>query len=193
MTMPLRAKLGEAEEFAIRKEHWLREKLAERPVPTRLDIGATIPIDGIPREIIAGTGRTCRLDASTIAVPGTNDRIPARLKVFLKDRARAKFLAASTAYAGQVGREFTKITLRDTRSRWGSCTATGNLMYSWRLIMAPSDVLEYVAAHEVSHLVELNHSPAFWGLVQQIYGDHAAQRKWLRNHGAKLHAMNFTY
>ncbi|MEY3959547.1 MAG: hypothetical protein RIR14_200, partial [Pseudomonadota bacterium] len=81
--------------------------------------------------------------------------------------------------------------LRDTRSRWGSCTAEGALMYSWRLIMAPPPVLRYVAAHEVAHLVEMNHSPQFWAVVDRLYPGWEAQRAWLRSHGSALHGLRF--
>jgi len=90
-----------------------------------------------------------------------------------------------------LGRGYQRLSLRDTRSRWGSCTADAGLMYSWRLIMAPPDVLRYVAAHEVAHLQEMNHSPAFWALVQQLYGDYRTPRGWLRQHGAGLHSYRF--
>jgi predicted metal-dependent hydrolase len=82
--------------------------------------------------------------------------------------------------------------MRDTRSRWGSCSSQGTLMYSWRLIMAPPEVLRYVAAHEVAHLAEMNHSPAFWQVVQTLYGAHHRERGWLREHGASLHKYRFT-
>ncbi|MBE0554766.1 MAG: M48 family metallopeptidase, partial [Rhodobacteraceae bacterium] len=94
-------------------------------------------------------------------------------------------------YAGLLGRRVTGITLRDTRSRWGSCTAAGRLMFSWRLIMAPPAVLDYVAAHEAAHLVEMNHSPAYWAVVGRIFPGWQAQRGWLRRHGPGLHALRF--
>ena len=85
-----------------------------------------------------------------------------------------------------------RITLRDTRSRWGSCSHEGALMYSWRLIMAPPAVLTYVAAHEVAHMLEMNHSDRFWAVVDQLYPGWEAQRRWLHTQGAALHALRFT-
>jgi predicted metal-dependent hydrolase len=85
----------------------------------------------------------------------------------------------------------TQISLRDTRSRWGSCSAEGRLMYSWRLIMAPPSVLDYVAAHEVAHLVQMNHSEAFWAVVQGLYPGWQRQRDWLRHQGGALHVWDF--
>jgi predicted metal-dependent hydrolase len=90
-----------------------------------------------------------------------------------------------------VGRSYTSLALRDTRSRWGSCSPDGRLMYSWRLIMAPPQVLDYVAAHEVAHLVELNHSPAYWRVVTGICPDWKRHRDWLRTHGSSLHRLRF--
>jgi predicted metal-dependent hydrolase len=106
--------------------------------------------------------------------------------------ARDRLVAASEHYADLLGRPFGKVSLRDTRSRWGSCTSEGNLMYSWRLILAPVDVLNYVAAHEVSHLAEMNHSQAFWSEVERLMPGYAAPRKWLKQHGAELHRFQFT-
>ncbi len=90
-----------------------------------------------------------------------------------------------------AGRNYSRLTLRDTRSRWGSCSASGALSYSWRLILAPSEVLDYVAAHEVAHLKEMNHSSAFWDTVTRIHGPYEVQRGWLRSDGAALHRYRF--
>ncbi|MGR3469034.1 MAG: M48 family metallopeptidase, partial [Shimia sp.] len=114
-----------------------------------------------------------------------------RLQAWLKVQARDRLAAASDHYAGLLGRPYTRLTLRDTRSRWGSCTADAGLMYSWRLILAPSEVLRYVAAHEVANLKEMNHSPAFWAIVAQLYPGHESPRRWLREHGAELHRYRF--
>ena len=114
-----------------------------------------------------------------------------KVKALLKARARDMLATVSDDYAAALGRPYTRLTLRDTRSRWGSCTSDGGLMYSWRLIMAPPEVLHYVAAHEVAHLQEMNHSAAFWAVVEQLYGDYAAPRRWLRKEGDRLHRVTF--
>ena len=124
-------------------------------------------------------------------MPGPPAQVPARLKGFLRAQARADITAAVRAHSARLGRPFARLSLRDTRSRWGSCSAEGNLMLSWRLVMAPPAVLDYVAAHEVAHLVELNHSPRFWALVERLCPDHATQRRWLAENGTALHRYRF--
>ena len=114
-----------------------------------------------------------------------------RLRAWLTDLARERLTAAADRHAAALGRRYGRITLRDTRSRWGSCSAQGALMFSWRLVLAPPQILEYVAAHEVAHLAEMNHSAAFWAHVNRLYGPHAAPRRWLRGHGAELHRYQF--
>ena len=103
-----------------------------------------------------------------------------------------RLVAASDHYAAQIGRKVAQVTLRDTRSRWGSCTHEGALMYSWRLVMAPPSVLTYVAAHEVAHMVEMNHSDRFWAVVDRLYPGWQPQRDWLKRQGTALHAIRFT-
>ena len=105
--------------------------------------------------------------------------------------ARDVLATACDAYAARLGRPYAGLTLRDTRSRWGSCSSAGRLMFSWRLILAPPEVLRYVAAHEVAHLAQMNHSPAFWAEVTRIHGPYAAERKWLRTEGNALHRFRF--
>src|SRR5690606_4279045 len=111
---------------------------------------------------------------------------------FLKTVARDRLATASDRYAVALGRPYGRLTLRDTRSRWGSCSAAGDLMYSWRLVMAPAEVLDYVAAHEVAHLAEMNHSPAFWDVVARLCPDYRRHRTWLRANGGALHRVRFT-
>jgi len=111
---------------------------------------------------------------------------------YMKVLARARLASAADRYAEALGRGYRSLSLRDTRSRWGSCTADGGLMFSWRLMMAPPEVLDYVAAHEVAHLAEMNHSPAFWAVVARLYGDHRRERAWLRAHGGLLQRYDFS-
>ena len=140
--------------------------------------------------IVPGSARAPRIVGGQLEVPGTSG-VGARVEAFAKQQARAALVAASDHYATRLGRSYGRITLRDTRSRWGSCSSVGDLMYSWRLILAPPEVLQYVAAHEVAHLEWMDHSPSFWGVVAELMPDYAASRAWLRREGASLHRWNF--
>ncbi|HHI71669.1 MAG TPA: M48 family peptidase [Rhodobacteraceae bacterium] len=191
MTLPLRTPFREARAFAAEKEGWIRNALERRPETARPAIGGTVLFEGREVPVVAGTGRVARFMDDRITVPGTGDRASARLAAFLKLAARNRLREASDRYAAMLGVSYGRLTLRDTRSRWGSCSSAGNLMYSWRLIMAPPDVLDYVAAHEVSHLLEMNHSPEYWRVVARIYPGYKTPRAWLRRNGAELHRYRF--
>lgn len=192
LTLPRGVREREGLAFAREKAAWLRAQLDDRPEEVFATLGAQIPILGVPHLVEAApSGRSPRLDGGALRVPGAQERVPARLAAFLKERARAELCAASDRYAKALGRPYTSLTLRDTRSRWGSCSSGGGLMYSWRLIMAPRAVLDYVAAHEVAHLAEMNHSAAFWETVTALYGDYRAPRRWLRESGGELHRYRF--
>ena len=191
LTMPRRLPEAEAVGFLREKEMWLRGHLEARGADLHVAPGLQVPVEGIMREIRAGQGRSLRLLPDALEVPGPPDRAAARLQGWLKTLARDRLAAASDRHATALGRPYTRLTLRDTRSRWGSCTAEGGLMYSWRLILAPPEVLDYVAAHEVAHLAQMNHSPAFWAVVERLYGDWRPARAWLRDEGAALHRYRF--
>ena len=190
LTLPTRASMREAEGFALRQEGWLRAQISKLPDRAVLLDGGRLPFRGVDLKIAATAGRSIRVENDKILVGGKHSG--ARLQAFVKTEARNTLYPAVEKYAAQIGRPFNRITLRDTRSRWGSCSAEGNLMFSWRLVMAPPIVLDYVAAHEVAHLAEMNHSAAFWDVVETLMPDYQNHRNWLREHGAKLHAVNFT-
>jgi len=189
LTLPNRVPDHEALAFARSKDRWIRDHLGARrdDVPVRL--GAILPIEGVPHHIVPAPARRVILRSGEIAVP--DDRAGPRLQSWLRTLARDRLVAAADHYARGLGRSYVRITLRDTRSRWGSCSSQQALMFSWRLILAPPEVLRYVAAHEVAHLAEMNHSPAFWANVEQIFGAYAAPRRWLRENGSELHRYRF--
>ncbi len=191
LTVPKYAVLGEAMNFAREQEGWMRKHLAKQLKPLPLVLGGSVLFDGEYRRIEVGTGRVVRFEDGVLYVPGAADRLPAKLRGYFKTIARERMVAASVHYAGLLGKPVGRITLRDTRSRWGSCTSDGNLMYSWRLIMAPRPVQAYVAAHEVCHLVEMNHSAAYWALVEGIFPEYKARRNWLKHNGTVLHRYTF--
>lgn len=189
LSMPHCARQAEAIAFLDAREGWVRKHLAASPAPARPEIGGAIPIEGHLRQIVPGTGRAARLVGGRVELPEGQEG--PRMAALLKQMARDRLAERSAHHAGVLGRSFGRITLRDTRSRWGSCSAKGDLMFCWRLIMAPPEVLDYVAAHEVAHLAEMNHSPAFWAVCEGLCPGYQPQRDWLRRNGAGLLAWRF--
>ena len=191
LTLPSGTSEREALAFAREKADWLRGHIGAQGAVQHVGLGTVVPFQGAEVTIALGTGRRVQLSGDTLLVPGPPEAIGARLEGFFKHSARDSLAAASDHYAGLLGLSYGRLTLRDTRSRWGSCSSSGGLMYSWRLILAPPAVLNYVAAHEVAHLEQMNHSQAFWDVVHRIHGDHTASRRWLREHGGALHRFRF--
>ncbi|MCB1398921.1 MAG: M48 family metallopeptidase [Rhodobacteraceae bacterium] len=191
LTLPRWAAEADALAFAHDKADWLRRMVSDSVPLRQARIGATLPFLGQECRIVAANIRAPRVQDDRILVPPDPARLGTRLEAFFKLAARQRLHAATERHARTLGRTYRRITLRDTRSRWGSCTQDGSLMYSWRLVMAPESVLDYVAAHEVAHLAEMNHSPAFWAVVARLRPDFAADRSWLRRHGGALHAIRF--
>lgn len=190
LTLPNRTPEREAIHFIESRELWLRKHLIGIRPEHVVQAGGTVPYQGREIAIEAGSVRRTALRDGVLHVPDA-DTAGVRVRAFLKLRARDELAAASDRYAAALGRSYHRISLRDTRSRWGSCSSEGVLMYSWRLIMAPRQVLDYVAAHEVAHLVEMNHSARFWAVVEQLFPDHKVCRKWLRDKGGDLHRVRF--
>ena len=191
LSLPLRAREADALAFARAQEGWLRRALAAVPQGAELRWGAAFPLEGQLLQLAPGSGRTIRAEGGALLVPGAEAQLPRRIAAFLKLRARDRLAAACDHYAAALGRPYRSLALRDTRSRWGSCTHDGRLMFSWRLILAPPPVLDYVAAHEVAHLAQMNHSPAFWAEVARLMPDYELHRRWLKAEGQALHAWRF--
>lgn len=191
LSVPKRLKESEARAFAEEKAPWIRKQLAAQPDVQTPSVGGHLLYQGELHPVVAGKGRAAKLINGRFEAPGDTETAPKKLAALLKFLARDRLVSASDHYAVALGAEYSAIQLRDTRSRWGSCSSQGKLMYSWRLIMAPPEVLDYVAAHEVAHLREMNHSAAFWNLVAQIYPDYETPRAWLRENGNQLHAWQF--
>ena len=192
LTLPLRARLGDGLAFLREREAWLRGHLSRAPVAIIPTFGGTVPFEGRNLLLLPGEGRAMNLDGDRLLVPGRAGELPGRLAGFLKATARDRLVSACDRHAGAIGKRYRKVTLRDTRSRWGSCTSDGDLMFSWRLILAPPDVLDYVVAHEVGHLAEMNHSPAFWAVVEGLCPGYEEPRDWLRTEGAGLHRLRLS-
>lgn len=192
LTMPKRAKDREAIAFAHEKADWIRGHLVGRPELLTPSVGGWVLFRGHQCPIVSGSGRAAKYVDGTIIVPEPAEKTPIRVASFLKLAARVDLTEASEGFARDLGVSIGKISLRDTRSRWGSCSYEGNLMYSWRLVMAPPHVLRYVAAHEVAHRLEMNHSADFWAVVERVFPEYTESRKWLRKQGEELHQFRFT-
>ena len=192
LTLPPGTPLAAARAFLDDQEDWLRRHLAARPRISVTD-GTVLPFGDGALTIRAAQGTKRLVHAGDeLRVPGEPADLPGRVAAFLRAAAREACASASDRHAARIGREVQRISLRDPRGRWGSCTARGDLMFSWRLVLAPSAVLDYVAAHEVGHLVEMNHSSQFWAVVGDLCPGYMAHRDWLRREGARLHGYDFS-
>jgi predicted metal-dependent hydrolase len=193
LTLPARAREAEAAAFLRGQADWIRQTLAGMPAALGVPVavGMRLAIEGRDLAVVQGSGRSIRVEGAQLVVPGDPARAGARIGAWARVLARDRLAEASTRHAAALGVRWTALALRDTRSRWGSCSPDGRLMFSWRLILAPPRVLDYVAAHEVAHLVEMNHSPAFWAVVDRLFPGWQAERAWLRSEGAALHRYRF--
>jgi predicted metal-dependent hydrolase len=193
LTMPPRGSLREAHAFAQTHRAWIASRLRRLPDAVPFAHGAVLPLRGVEHRIehrpgVRGTvWLEKRAGENLLCVAGDDAHVSRRLRDFLKREAKHDLEVASRHAAQALGVHFKRISLRDPSSRWGSCSSTGVLSYSWRLILAPSFVLEYLAAHEVAHLVEMNHSRHFWRLVEQIYPRVGRAKAWLNAQGSDLH------
>ncbi len=194
LTMPPRASLKTAQAFAERNAAWIGERLGALPGRIPLLPGARVPLRGVEHRVVADPGALRRVRSGVAAdgeplllvSPRSADPAAAVLH-FLMGEARRDLAAAVARHAAAAGRPVARITLRDTRSRWGSCSSRGALNFSWRLILAPPLVLDYLAAHEVAHLVHMDHSEAFWRVTRGLAPETDAAEAWLKRHGAGLH------
>jgi predicted metal-dependent hydrolase len=194
LTIPPRGSVKEARAFAQKHGGWIAARLHRLPEAVRFADGVVFPLRGVPHRVVhrPGARGTVWTDAEAsgerlLCVAGDAPHIDRRIGDFLRREARRDLDAASRHYAASLGVGVRRVTVRDQASRWGSCSTEGALSYSWRLILAPAFVLDYLAAHEVAHLVEMNHSPRFWRLVQRICPDHEGAKVWLDVHGSDLH------
>ncbi|MGB0696867.1 MAG: M48 family metallopeptidase [Rhodospirillaceae bacterium] len=175
--------------FLRAQSEWISSRLKGLPDRIAFGDGSAVPfLDDVltiahQPEARRGVWRS----GHRLCVSGPVEHLSRRVSDYLRQEARQVLAKESRRHAETLGVSIGKVTVRDTRSRWGSCSAKGNLSYSWRLILAPSEVVRYVSAHEVAHRREFNHSPAFWRLVDSLVGDAAPARAWLSAHGADLH------
>jgi len=191
LTVPAGGRWREAEAFLDRQRDWLGGRLAVQPPAVPFADGAEIPLRGVTHRIVA-TGEArggVRVGAGpALEVGGGEARLAARLTQWLRKQARSDLAGAVAVHAGRLEVTPAGITVRDQSSRWGSCSSTGELSFNWRLVLAPDFVLDYVAAHEVAHLIEMNHSPSFWATLGRTLPEMERGRGWLKANGRALHA-----
>lgn len=192
LTLPPGVGAAEARRFVERHAGWLRDALARAPRAVTVGAGTALPVDGAPVEVatVPGARRMPRIESGRLVVQGPGAPGP-RIAAWLRMRARDRLVPLSQAYAATLGVPLRGVAFKDTRSRWGSCSAAGRINLSWRLAMAPVAVQDYVAAHEVAHLVEMNHQPAYWAVLRRLMPDYAERRRWLTRQGRGLHAFRF--
>lgn len=197
VTVPPGLRAGEVERFLDRHRDWLELKLSRLPDRPQVRPGVRIPLRGTPHLIVHRPGRrgtvsvACQDGVPALHVHGEEAHLPRRLADFLKREARHDIEPLVARHSASIGRRAKAIRFRDTSSRWGSCTADGTLSFSWRIMMAPPPVIDYLVAHEVAHLEQMNHGPDFWALCRRLCPRTDEARAWLRRNGTALQAIAF--
>jgi predicted metal-dependent hydrolase len=197
MTIPSGLARRDVDAFLDRHQGWLMTKLAKFSTDTGLHDGGTILFRGVSHRIqhtgsLRGLTEATVIDGKPVLrVSGMPEHLGRRIATFLKKEARADLERLAKFHAHSIRAPIKSISMKDTRSRWGSCSAEGNLSFSWRIIMAPPSVVDYLAAHEVAHLKEMNHGPHFWALCKKLCPGMEDAKSWLKRHGSLLHAIDF--
>lgn len=187
LTTPRSVSRAQAIAFLEANQNWLARQREKLIPATLLAPGDVVMVLGRPLRLTLTPGwRGARLTESEIVVGGQPAFFSRRICTALRAHAQVIFQHWANGYAAQLGLPPGIVRVRDTRSRWGSCTASGQINLSWRLVLAPPEVARYVVAHEVAHRREMNHSPAFWALVNQLVGEVSSHRRWLAREGYRL-------
>ena len=195
LTVPPHVSEAQISDFLDRNRHWAAARIARLPAPVETGDGALIPFLGVDHRIVHVDRLRGVVEPATedgipvLRVPGSREAKSRRLLAFFKQEARTRLDEAVNRHAAALGVRARTIRITDTTSRWGSCSTTRTLSFSWRIVMAPGEVLDYLAAHEVAHLREMNHGAAFWALVRELCPQMEAHKTWLRRNGNRLHAV----
>ncbi|MEQ8296090.1 MAG: SprT family zinc-dependent metalloprotease [Nitratireductor sp.] len=198
VTVPPGLPPREIDRFLETHRGWLEARLEKFPDRPQVRPGIKIPLRGVPHLVVHEPGRRGTVEVAAVEgepaliVHGERRHLSRRLADFLKREARRDIEALVARHAGAVGRPARAIRYRDTTSRWGSCTADGVLSFSWRIMMAPPAVIDYLVAHEVAHLREMNHGPKFWSLCRTLCPRTDEAKTWLKRNGGALQAIRFT-
>jgi hypothetical protein len=193
LVLPRRARIDDCVRFVSTHRGWISARIAALPPAVRLVEGAVVPVLGMPHRIrreLDAKAPIVAISSGEIRVRGDPAHLPRRVRDHLTALARNELGMRARALAARIGKSVTRVGVRDPKSRWGSCSSQGALSFSWRLVFAPEAVVDYVVAHEVAHLVEMNHGPRFWRLVATLVPDTRAPRAWLRRHRAELLAYS---
>jgi predicted metal-dependent hydrolase len=207
-TAPNPRRLAEAAAFALERRGWIVARLAELPRAQVIAPGSVIEMLGQACRLETCAGRTRWLPPADgqprrLLASGQGEAFGRAVVRALRAEARRVLVERTETWASALGQPTPVVTIADARGRWGSCrpargagfgagVEVGRIRYSWRLVLAPYAVMDYVAAHECAHLIEANHSPRFWAVVHGLVGDHRPHRAWLRDHGTRLHAFGLT-
>lgn len=190
VVVPVGVSETDARQFVGRHDGWLRARLAAMPPSLPFADGASVPYLGVEHVIRhdpALRGPT-RIEEGALLVGGQPEHVARRVRDFLAAEAKRELSIRARVKAASIGARVAAVTIRDTKSRWGSCSSTGRLSFSWRLILTPEPVLDYVVGHEVAHLREMNHSPRFWALCASLTAGQNVElpRAWLKANGTRL-------
>lgn len=197
MTVPPGMPGREIERFLAKHESWIETRIAKMPNQPKVRPGIRIPVRGVPHLVVhepasRGTVRQENgAEGPRLIVYGDRPHLARRVSDFLKREARKDIELLVARHTATVGRRAKAIRLKDTKSRWGSCTSDGTLSFSWRIMMAPPPIIDYLVAHEVAHLIEMNHGPRFWKLCGELCPDTERCKAWLKRNGGALQAIDF--
>ena len=189
LTAPLRMARDTAVSFAQQQAGWIAARLKRLPDRRPFVDGVEVPVFGTPHRVRHRPDQrgTVWVEGDEIHVAGRAEHLPRRLRDWLTAEMRKRLAPLVAAKAAQIERSVKRITVRDARSRWGSCGPDGAMSFSWRLVFAPPEVLDYLVAHEVAHLVHMNHGPRFWALAERLCdGPMALPQAWLKTNGETL-------
>ncbi len=191
VTLPARTGAEEGLDLVLDKADWVLKRLDDLAPWVAFADGAWVPLGGVDHVIrhTAEKRGVVRLEDGEILVAGRLEHLAQRVRDWFRGQARDRIRLLVRDKAEAIGRTPGRVTIRDTKSRWGSCSVEGNLSFCWRLVMAPDRVLDYVVAHEVSHWAEHNHGPRFWDLVGRLTEDVDEGRDWLKLNGERLHRI----
>ncbi len=188
LTMPKFCSVKKAYEFVLSKQDWIIEHLAKIPKTKDFENNENISLFGKSIKIVhvANSHKATYLENDTLYVSGDVVFLHRRVKDYIKKQAKKEFFVLSVNFAKQIDCKIENVQIKDTKSRWGSCSSLNNINYSWRIALAPESVIKYLVAHEVAHLKHKNHSYAFWKCVKELYPDASIGKKWLKTNGNKL-------